>query len=219
MKVKKVILFIMIFVASIINAGIVYHSMISVSEQKILGHVFKHVMTSGCKDKDEYYINGHVVTKEKYSKEFERLQKKEWEDLALQQENQRRERIQFSESMQVQVTAKLLKKVVGQIIDLLHRACNPALEKFFVFHHTTIDSSDQLHQLQLFLAQVQDSMNQCIDNNDVQNMNILYTKLEFWPARIEKFYQDTVQQAIRQSDDTAMLKELLTLVSESFSAT
>jgi len=214
MKVKKIILFIMIVIKQVLHAGLVNHSMISIAEQKILGHTFKHVMTSSNADKDEFYIDGHVVTKEKYGKDFERLQRKEWEELATQQENQRRARLQFSESMQVQASAKILKKIIIQVIDLLQRTCNPSLEKFFVFHHATIDSSDQLHQLKLFAEQVQDSMKQYIENNDVKSMNALYTKLEYWPARIEKFYQDTVQQAIRQSDDTAMLKELLVLVSE-----
>ena len=190
--------------------------MISISEQKMLGHLFKHVITSGSADKDEFFIDGHIVTKEKYSKEYERLQRKEWEEVAAQQESQRRSRVQFSEIAQVQVVAKLLHKVVVQTADLLHRAGNSTLEKFFVFNHATIDSLDQLNQLKLFLEQVQDSMKQRIESNDFQGLNTLYNKLEFWPARLEKFYQDTVQQAIRQSDDTAMLKELLTLVSDPF---
>ena len=49
----------------------------------------------------------------------------------------------------------------------------------------------------------------------VKGLNFLYCKLEYWPARLEKFFQDTVQNAIRRSDDTIMLKELLKLVSES----
>jgi len=217
MKVKKVIFLIMIFVTSAITAGIVNHTMISISEQKMLGHLFKHVMTSGNADKDEFFIDGRIVSKEKYSTEFERLQKKEWEDIAMQQEKQQRSRVQFSEMMQVEVAAKLLHKVVAQTSNLLNRAHNPSLEKFFVFSHATIDSLDQLNQLKLFLDQVQDIMKQLVENNDFQGLNVLYTKLEFWPARLEKFFQDTVQQAIRQSDDTAMLKELLTLVSEPFS--
>lgn len=213
MKVKKVIFLVIAFVTSTITAGIVNHTMISISEQKILGHLFKHVITSGNAVKDEFFIDGRVVNKEKYSNEFDRLQKKEWEDIAAQEEKQRRSRVQFSEMMQVEVVAKLLHKVVMQTSSLLDGASNPALEKFFVFSHATIDSLDQLNQLKLFLDQVQEMMKQQIENNDFQNLNILYSKLEFWPARLEKFFQDTVQQAIRQSDDTAMLKELLTLVS------
>ena len=213
MKVKKVIFLIMVFATSQIAAGIVNHTLISIAEQKILGHLFKHVITSGNAEKDEFFIDGRIVSKEKYSSEFERLQKKEWEDLAEQQEKQRRSRVQFSEMMQVEVVTKLLSKVIAQTNELLNRANNQALEKFFVWSHATIDSLDQLNQLKLFLDQVQDVMKQQIENNDYQGLNLLYTKLEFWPARLEKFFQDTVQQAIRQSDDTAMLKELLALVS------
>ena len=216
MKVKNIIFLIVACVSSKISAEMVYHKMISIIEHKMLGHTFKHIMTSGSAEKDEYFIDGHAITQENYNKEFERIQKQEWQECALQQENQRRSRLQFAETVQLQVTSKLLHKIIVQVVDLLKRSSDPALEKFFVFCSATIDSIDQLHQLKIFVDQVQSSMKLRIENNDVEGLNLLYTKLECWPARLEKFFQDTIQQAIRQSDDTAMLKELLSFVSEPF---
>jgi|GEM_PF-1150859 len=216
MKVKKVISLIIGCIASFMHAGTVHHTMVSTTEQKMLGHMFKHVMTSGSTDKDEYFIDGYPIPAENYHKEFERIQRKEWEELALQQENQRRSRLQFSEMIQVEIAAKLLQNIVIKINDLLDHVYNPVLENFFEFNDTTIDSIEQLNQLKLFVNQVQNSMKSKSEQDDFERLNLLYMKLENWPIRLEKFYQNTVQKAIRKSDDTTTLKELLKLVAEPF---
>jgi len=218
MKVKKVIFLIISSLTCFMQAGIVQHTMISITEQKMLGHVFKHVMTSGAAGKDEFYIDGHMVSSEDYHKEFDRAQKKEWDEHVVQQENQRRSRLQFSEMIQVEITAKLLNNVVNKIVDILDHVYNPVLEKFFVWNDLTVESVDQLNQLKLFVEQVKHSMKKRVENNDIESLHMLYVKLENWPTRLEKFYQSTVQRAIRQSDDTTVLKELLTLVSDPFGA-
>ena len=38
-------------------------------------------------------------------------------------------------------------------------------------------------------------------------------KIELWPDKLEQFFQKSVQNAIKNSDDTKMLKELFTLIS------
>lgn len=214
MKAKKIFFLIISLISSKIAAEMIHHTMISITEQKMLGHMFKHVITSGSAEKDEFFIDGCAVIKENYYKEFERVQKKEWDELALQQENQRRARFQFAETVQMEVSAKLLDKVAVQTVDLLKKSLNPSLEKFFVFTDITIESIDQLYQLKKFVDQIQSSMKKIIESRDVESLHILHKKLECWPARLEKFFQDTVQQAIRQSDDTAMLKDLLRIASE-----
>ena len=218
MKVKKVIFLIISCLTHFVHTGTAHHTMISMTEQKMLGHIFKHVMTSGNADKDEYFIDGQTVSSENYHKEFEKLQKREWDEQALQQENQRRSRLQFSEMIQVEITAKLLNNIVNNVIDILDHIYNPALEKFFVFTDQTVESIDQLSQLKLFVEQVKHSMKKRVESNDIESLHMLYVKLENWPIRLEKFYQSTVQRAIRQSDDTATLKELLALALDHFGA-
>lgn len=214
MKAKKIFFLIICFASAQIRAEMVHHTMISITEQKMLGHMFKHVMTSGSSEKDEFFIDGYAVIKENYYKEFEKIQKREWDELALQQENQRRARFEFAETVQMEVSAKLLDKVIVKTVDLLKKISNPSLEKFFIFTDITIESIDQLYQLKKFVDQVQNSMKKIIETRDIESLHVLHKKLECWPARLEKFFQDTVQQAIRQSDDTAMLKELLSIASE-----
>jgi len=215
MKAKKLILLSLALSAYVLNGGILHHTLISVTEQKVIGHMFKHIMTSGGADKDEFFIDGHVVTKENYQQEFERAQKKERDEECFRQETARRDRLQFADIVQVEIAAKLLNKILVQVAQLLERIENPALERFFVFSDTTIDSRDQLMQLKYFTEQLNGSIQKKIATNDFEGLNLLYTKLEHWPTRLEKFFQDTVQNAINKSDDTMMLKELLKLVSES----
>ena len=215
MKAKKLILLLLALTAHILDAGTFHHTLTSVTEQKIMGHVFKHVMTSGGVEKDEFFIGGHLVTKDNYQQELERLQKKERDEDFLRQETLRRERLQFADVVQVEIAAKLLSKVLVQVGQLLERVQNNALEKFFVFTDSTIDSYDQLMQLKVFTQQLEGTIQKKVVANDFEGLNFLYSKLEYWPARLEKFFQDTVQNAIRRSDDTVMLKELLKLASES----
>ncbi len=215
MNIKKLILLYFVIAISLLDAGIVHHTLISVTEQKILGHIFKHVMVSGGAEKDEFFIDGHAATQDRYYQELDQLQKKEREEELLQQQAARRSRIEFADAMQVEIAAKLVNKILAQIAQMFTRIANPALEKFFVFHKNSIDSQNQLMQLQDFTEQLDASIQDKIARQDFEGLHLLFTKLEHWPTRLEKFFQDTVQNAIKKSDDTVMLKELLKLVSES----
>ena len=212
MKAKKLILLFVLFIAQICDAGTVHHVLISMTEQKMMGHLFKHVMTSGGAEKDEFFIDGRVVAKDMYVQEFDRLQKQEWDEQSLQQQAMRRSRIEFADMVQVEIAAKLVNKLVMQLTQLFEQIANPALEQFYVFTDSTIDSQDQLKQLKDFTQQLDVSVQKKIVHNDFQGLNLLFSKLEHWPERLEKFFQNTVHHAIKKSDDTMMLKELLKLV-------
>jgi len=214
MKAKKLIWIVMACTIAILDAGTVHHTMISVTEQKIMGHMFKHVITSGGAEKDEFFIDGYAVSKENYLKDVDRSLKREREEEMALQEQRCRSRVQFTDMVQVEIAAKLLHKVLTDVADWTTRVQSSALSKYFVFSDSTIDSFDQLLQLKTFAEQLKPSIQKKIENNDFEGLNILYSKLEYWPSRLEKFFQDTVQNAIKKSDDTAMLKELLKLVSE-----
>ena len=215
MKAKKLILLFLLSLPSFCYTGIVHHMLISVTEQKVLDHIFKHVMSSGGQSKDEFSVNGCLVTEENYTIELDRALKKERELEEAQRQQQVRAHLAFVDAAQVEIAAKLLSKLVAETTQLFHKILNPALEKFLVFNSRTIDSMEQLLQLKNFIQQLPDSIKHKIDAHDVEGLNFLYAKLEHWPARLEKFFQDTVQAAIKKSDDTVMLKELLKLVSES----
>lgn len=214
MKAKKVIALI-IFLASHYNyAAIIRHSMTSVTEQKVAGRIFKHVMTSGNASKDEFFIDGYAFDCQAYHDQLELAVKKEHEEQLAFQERAIRNRIECAHAMQMQIATKLLQNSIAQILALLQKIQNPALAQFFLFTPTTITSFDQLMQLQHFIEQVELSMKSKIEQEDFEGLYLLHSKLEIWPARLEKFFQDTLQHAIKKSDDTTMLKELLSLVSE-----
>ncbi len=212
MKAKKLIILFFTLLTLMLDAGTVHHTMISMTEQKVLGQTFKHVMISGGAEKDEFFMNGRTVTRDDYLQELEQFQKKEREEEFAQQENFRRSRIEFADMVQIEITAKLLNKILMQLEQLFEQVENPALEEFFVFTDGTIESHDQLTQLKNFTQQIDVSIQKKIVHNDFEGLNLLFTKLEHWPERLEKFFQNTVQSAIKKSDDTMMLKELLKLV-------
>jgi hypothetical protein len=214
MKAKKYIIWFFPLINVVLHAGIIHHSLISITEQKVMGHMFKHVMTSAQVEKDEFFIDGYKVSQESYYKDLELALEKERKDDLAKQEKQRRAQLEFSDTMQVEVSAKLLQKILDKIDILLAKIDNPALERFFVFQDTTVNSLQQLHDIKNFIISVQASMVRKIESFDYKGLNLLIAQLELWPDRLEKFFQTTVHQAIKKSDDTAMLKELLRLVSE-----
>ena len=215
MKAKKLILLSLFFQMSLLDAGTMIHTLVSVTEHKVLGHSFKHVMTSGGADKDEFLIDGRKVSQEDYLTQLDAAQAQERHDDLMRQQAARRSRIEFADMMQVQIAAKLLNAIISEMLQLFDRIENPALAQFFVFSPQTIESQHQLVQLKNFVQSLDASIDAKIEAYDFQGLSLLCNKLEFWPFRLEKFFQDTVQHAIKKSDDTIMLKELLKLVSES----
>lgn len=214
MKAKKLILLFFLVVAAISDAGTVIHTFVSTSEQKVMGHLFKHVMVSSNGQKDEFFIDGRTVTQEKYTQDLEMMQKQERDAEYEQQLTTRRNRIQFAHKMQVQIAAKLLNGLIAQVLQQIESIQNPALEKFYVFKDGAISSYEQLMQLKNFTLQLESVLEEKVQDEDFQGLHALCTKLEPWPARLEKCFQDTIQNAIKKSDDTMMLKELLQLVGQ-----
>jgi hypothetical protein len=214
MKAKKLILFYFILFILNLDAKTILHTMISTTEERVMGHVFKHVMTSSIADQDQFYIDGKTVNHDLYRQELERMEKQEREQAYQQHIVTRRHRIEYTEMMQVQIAEKLLRRISEDVIELLDRIQNPSLEPFFVFTDTTIHSHEQLMQLKKFVMQIDHLIDDKVEQADFSGLYDLSTKLEPWPARLEKFFEDTMQQAIKKSDDTAMLKELLKLVGQ-----
>jgi len=213
MKVKKIIILFHICFASLLNAEIIKHTLISITEKTIMGHLFKHIITSGGLERDEFYIDNQKVEKQLYLKEIDIYERKEREQVALHDELARRSRVDFIDMVQKEIIAKLLDKIVIDIISLFDRIENPALTEFFVFKVDTIQSSEQFIQLKEFVQQLHLSFSKKNMRQDYEHLHNFFTTLEVWPDRLEKFFQDTIQHAIKKSDDTAMLKELLSLVS------
>ncbi len=212
MKVKKYIILFLVCIGVILDAGTVQHSLISVTEHKIMGHLFKHVMTSADTQKDQFFIDGSEVVKEKYHHDLEQALQKERDDDRAYQEKQRRANLEFFDTVQVEIAAKLLQKTIDKIQMMIKKIENPALESFFVFNDLTVNSSDQLHDLKNFVNHMQGSIVRKVENFDYKGLNVILSHLEVWPDRLEKFFQATVHHAIKKSDDTAILKELLRLV-------
>lgn len=214
MKAKKLFLLFLLGYVDAFHAGTVSHSFVSTSEQKVMNHVFKHVMTCSNAQKDEFFIDGRLVAQDRYEQELQTMLKQERDQEYQQQLTSRRNRIQFAEMMQVQIGAKLLNSMIAQVVKLIDSIENPALAKFFVFKDVTIGSYEQLMQLKNFTTQLESVLDEKVEEGDFQGLQSLCTKLEPWPARLEKCFQDTIQNAIKKSDDTMMLKELLQLVGQ-----
>lgn len=214
MKAKMLIFFILCSFVSVHGMGIVRHTFISVTERKVMGRMFKHVMKSGNKTDDEFFVDGLSVSSQQYDRDLERAEKKERELLRARDEEKRRNQIKFSDTVQSAVLAKLIAKMFVSIKSVLKKIDSPQLEHYFVYSQDTISSIDQYDQLKSFLDSTEKSVAHYIESNDIDSLQQTYTKIEGWPNRLDRFFQESVQNAIQMSDDTTFLKDLLALVSE-----
>lgn len=214
MKAKMLFFFVLFSVVSVHGMGIVRHTFISITEKKVMGRMFKHVMKSGNKQQDEFFVDGLSVSSQQYDRDLERAEKKDREIKRAAEEEKRRNQLKFSDTVQSAVLAKLIAKLFVTIKGILKKIDSPQLEYYFVFAQDTISSLEQYDQLKAFLTSTENSVAHYIANNDIDNLQQTYNKIEDWPNRLDRFFQESVQNAIQKSDDTTFLKDLLALVSE-----
>ena len=211
---EKIIFFAVMFCGISSYAGVIRHSLTSTIEEKVMGRTFKSVVYSGSEAEKKYYIDGFSLPFEKYELEYDRSKKDEIAHERQYQEKKQREKILFFDKVQLQVTAKLLNSTISEIQTQLQRLENPQLQHYFLFTDVTVVSQEQLSQIKRFVDQSLLSMKEFVESNDFDSINLLYAKCQHWPDRLEKFFQESIQHAIHQSDDTAMLKEILTLIAD-----
>lgn len=214
MKVKKIIILCVLMLKHIVYAKTVVQSYVSTRQEQILGHVCKHIIRSDKPNHDEYTIDGNMVTKEIYEQQVALWTAQEQEKLYVQQLQNRQSRVTFVRSSQIAIYAKLIESLIDQLHHWLGKLEHEPLENFFVFTDATISSYQQLRSLQQYIHQLVELVEQKIKVEDVGGLQTMVSNLEAWPPRLEKFFEQTVQEAIKKSDDTMVLKELLTLVGE-----
>jgi hypothetical protein len=214
MKVKKIVFLINICLMIPLSGVFVKHTITSITEQRIFGHDFKHIITSADQTLDQFFVDGHRVDFQRYEDQLLQALAQEHTEKLSRQQRQDRLKIEFAQAMQLEIAVKLINQLVNKIDIALEKIEHPALESFFVFHTHTIVDKDQLCALQNMIDQSQDFIDEKSKAKDMNELSALYDTLQAWPDRLEKFFQDSVQHAIKTCDDTTTLKEFLTLVSQ-----
>jgi len=214
-KYRIIVICLAIFNNVLISARYVRHVSVYVQEEIILGTEFSSSIKSDCgKTEESFFINKIPVQKSEFYKELELAQLAELRNERERADRQKRSKMVFADSAQVAVIEKLIIKRLQECIKILERLQYEQLKQYYVFHKDTIDSQQKLFEIKEFLNNASPELKEMVNVRDMQKLQQMFDKIDSLPDRLEAFFQASVQNAIKYSDDTAMLKELLSLLGQ-----
>ena len=191
----------------------VCHKMVMETEEKINGITFKHILESGATIKEVYLIQSVPVLKDEYILKIEQAEKEEREIQRTIEHDRMHARARFVSDSQFHIYQKLLSTAFMEIKQWLAKLEMPVVSEYYMFSSDTIASKGAFESFKndVFLkAQV--LLEECNQQQDLAALQKLVEQYEQVPYRLERFFQKSVQQAIKHCDDTKILKELLSLL-------
>lgn len=206
----------MIFDCMLIMARYVRHVSVYLQEEVIQGTEFTNSTKSDRgKIEESFFINKIPVQKAEFYKELELAQLAQLRKEREKSERLAKNKIAFVDSAQVAIVEKLINKRLQEITRVLEWLQHEQLKQYYVFHKDTVDSIQKLFDIKQFVSGFAVAeLKQLVELNDMQKLQEMLDKIDQWPDRLEAFFQASVQYAIKHSDDTVMLKELLSVLSQ-----
>ncbi|MBI2353001.1 hypothetical protein HYV11_02025 [Candidatus Dependentiae bacterium] len=187
------------------------------SQEEIINEIsFSHtVMSDNGKMKEEFFINGIPVQQEEFYKEFEGAQLKDLRKEREKKQERKKSQMQVIDQAQLAIIEKLIITRLQEIqkqLDLLH---HEQLKKYYVYQKNNIDSLQKLSDIiQFVTTDVPVQVKELVAQQDMQNLQKILTTIEPLPDHLEQFFKNSIQNAIKNCDDTVVLKELLTMLSQ-----
>lgn len=215
-KSKMFLLSFVLFESLLLNARYVRHASVFLQEEIVSGIEFSSSIKSDRGKVEElYFVNKIPVQKDDFYKELEVAQLLEIRREHERIERQKKNRIMFADQAQVAIIEKMIKKRLQESLRVLDLVQNEQLQPYFVFQRETIDSLQKLLDMKQFANSVpRGELKELVEDHDMRGLQEMLDTIEQWPDRLELFFQASVQNAIKNSDDTAMLKELLGMLSQ-----
>ena len=207
------VFYFLLLISSEIAAKTVRQHMVIETEEKIHQTIFKYILESGTRVKETYLINGSLVSQEEYKLRIEQAEHEERLLLRKIEEYRLYAKAEFMSSSQLQIYKKMLSKNFMEIKQWLAKLEMPTVSEYYQFSSDTIASKGAFESFKndVFLkAQV--LLDEYDEQQDSVNLQKLLDQYEKVPYRLERFFQNSVQQAINHCDDTKVLKELLSLL-------
>lgn len=207
------VFYFLLLISSCVVAKTFRQRMVIETEEKINQIIFKHIIESGVSVKDVYLINGVAVSKEEYAIRIQKAEQEEQEMCRKMEEERIYAKVEFISTTQLQIYKKMLSKTFIEVKQWLAKLEMPIVSEYYVFSTDTIASKGAFESFKndLFLK-AQSLFDEYTQLQDVLALQKLLDQYEKVPYRLERFFQNSVQQAINHCDDTKILKELLSLL-------
>lgn len=199
-----------------LDARYLHHMSVFKQTELINGVTFSHSMTSDQgATKEEYYIDGMPVQKEEFYKELEMAQMGDLRKEREKTDKKNKSRIDVVDEAQLAIVKKLLLKKLDEVkqsIEMLH---HDHLKQYYVYDKASIESLQRLLDMKQFVMHTAPAeIKELVEKRDVKGLQQMLDSMESWPDRLDLFFKNSVQNAVKNCDDTAVLKDLLTLLSQ-----
>lgn len=215
---KNIRLFLFVIVGlsdSLLQSRYVSHTTMSAQEELVGGIRFKHIKKSiNGKREELFQIDGSPVSKEEYDRRLEDAHLVDIRKERHRVDQQRQTYMEFTDQVHTAILEKLAKNMLNDVCERIERLHNEILKPYLVFDDYGIKSSYQLAEMKHYVQQQLKDLYELVQEHDTEGLQEICDKIEAWPEYLETCFKESVQNAIKQSDDTSVLKELLACVSE-----
>jgi hypothetical protein len=213
---KKLLFLLLILTknSAFINAKTIEKSLsVYVIEEQINGIRFAHRsdFIDG-KASELWAIDGRQVPEHEYEEAILNAEREERKSVRRQEEQKRKQEQEFKVLAQNNLIKKLLNLKIADITKELSKIKEPLLAPFLKFSEHSMSSEMALYDLE---QEIEDANKLSLRGElaDTKQLYTVFEKLEQYPEKLMKLYQDSINYAIKTCDNTRALKELLILVS------
>ncbi len=185
-------------------------------EEIIHGVSFAHsIVSDQGAVKEEFFISKIPVQKDEYYKEIELAQLSDLRKEREKIESKKQSRIEVVDQAQLAIIEKLIAKRLDEITLALESLHHEQLKQYYVYQKNSVESWQQLFDLKQFVQHsALKELKELLGRHDMPGLQKMLDSVDSWPDRLDLFFKESVQNAIKNCDDTAVLKELLTLLSQ-----
>lgn len=183
----------------------------TVHKETIQGVTFMHRFeTVNGLTKNVWTINGLAVTQEEFDEEILNAEKNMRRvEREKARENMMREQI-LKEKVMHQGYAKLLKKSIEEVEQVLQRIDVLNLDQFLFFTPKTFSDREQFSAVrEQVLTQAYSALHEINEHFEKEKIQALLQKLDESSEHLRTLIHDSIEHAISHCDDTKTLKELL----------
>ena len=199
-----------------ISARVLQKSLnISVIEEVIDNKTFIHRVDilNGKRD-ERWAIDGQSVQEDEYDEAILEAEKAERRQERKACKKEQRDHDEFVIAFQRAGCAKIIELYLVRIKDELYRLADRRLKQFLHFEEDTISSEKEFDYIKNVLIIRAQELLDTIDEVELEELQGMMRRLEEYPKNLRALYYGTVKNAQAHSDDTKLLKDLLSIISE-----
>lgn len=163
--------------------------------------------------KEVWSVDGKLVSQNDFQEAILDAEKAVRREERRAQEERRKKTQAFKDEMALVLYKKILRLNVDKIDAMLKKFDAHNLENFLAYKEDTF-SKELFESLKSeLLPEAKRLMYKRDDDFNLSDMHVIVAKVDNLDEKLEYLFQDTVRNAIKQCDDTKVLKDLLELVS------